>query len=168
MVASLAAATVKAGCENATLDSCLVGTWKQTGGGPEEWMREHMKTVQVHIDTGDVTMTLNEDGTYETSKARSKTEISVEGTPVEATGNMSMQGSGKWSAADDALTFCAMSFEGDGALEVMGPSGREMTMKLPKIAPEDSVVTYTCVGDTLTTVMEMMDSKMTTIFTRVP
>ena len=79
-----------------------------------------------------------------------------------------MQGSGKWSAADGVLTLCAMSFEGDGALEVMGTSGRKTTMKLPRMAPEDSSVNYTCVGDTLTTVMEMMDSKMTTTFTRVP
>jgi len=29
-----------------SIDSCLVGSWKQTGGGAAEWMRQNLKMAQ--------------------------------------------------------------------------------------------------------------------------
>ena len=29
-----------------SIDTCLVGSWKQTGGGAAEWMRQNLKMAQ--------------------------------------------------------------------------------------------------------------------------
>ncbi len=69
------------------IDSCLVGSWKQTGGGGE-WMRQNLKMAQPTAAPSDGTLTFNADGTFSTSKVDSKAEVTAPGTSTRATGQM--------------------------------------------------------------------------------
>jgi hypothetical protein len=69
------------------IDTCLVGSWKQTGGGGE-WMRQNLKMAQPTAAPSDGTLTFNADGTFSTSKVDSKAEVTVPGTSTRATGQM--------------------------------------------------------------------------------
>jgi hypothetical protein len=165
----LAAAPARADCEAASVDNCLVGTWKRTGGGPGEWMREHMKMAQIKIDSSDAMITLKADGTLSTSKVDTSAEIATEDSEIVATGKMISQGSGRWSAAGGTLTMCMDASEGGGTVEFKMPGGKTMNMPMPKSKPTNATMTYTCAGDALSTVQAMpMDSEMTTTYTRVP
>ncbi len=53
-----------------SIDNCLVGTWKQTGGGAAEWMRQNLKMAQPTVAPNDGTLMFNGDGTFSTSKCR--------------------------------------------------------------------------------------------------
>ena len=55
-------------CGSHAIDACLVGAWKQTGGGAAEWMRENMKMAQVKMFASNAVITLNRDGTLSTSQ----------------------------------------------------------------------------------------------------
>jgi hypothetical protein len=64
----------QAGCTaSPAVDACLVGTWKQTGGGAAEWMRQNLKMAQVGAVASNGTLTFNADGTFSTSKVDART-----------------------------------------------------------------------------------------------
>lgn len=157
-----------ADCKVAAVDDCLVGAWKQTGGGPGEWMREHMKMAQIKIEASNATMTFKKDGTFATSRASTDTEVSMNDSPMKAMGKMTTQGSGRWSAADGKLSLCTTSIDAKGSIEMKGPDGETTTMQMPQMQPSDISMSYTCAGDTLSTVQAMpMNSEMTTTYARV-
>jgi hypothetical protein len=159
---SLASVAAHADCKTTAVDNCLVGTWKQTGGGVAEWMREHMKNMaQIKIDASGAAMTLNSDGTFSTSKVDTKSEVTVKEEPVTAMGNMSTQGSGRWSAADGTLTLCMTAIDAQGSMSFKGPDGKMTSMKMPQMKPTDTSMSYTCEGDTLSTVQTMPMGEMT-------
>ena len=168
VLALVGSTPILADCKAAAVDTCLVGTWTQTGGGPGEWMREHMKMAQIKIDMSNATMTFKDDGTFATSKASTDTEVSMKGSQMKAMGKMTSQGSGNWSAADATLELCTTSTDAEGSIQMQGPGGETTTMAMPKAGPSNVSMSYTCDGDTLTTVQAMpMNSKMTTTYARV-
>ena len=114
------------------IDTCLVGSWKQTGGGGE-WMRQNLKMAQPTAAPSDGTLTFNADGTFSTSKVDSKAEVTVPGTSTRATGQMNAQASGTWSAAGGTLTLCMSSVDSKGSIEIEGPGG--MPAPAPRCRP---------------------------------
>ena len=104
------------------IDTCLVGSWKQTGGGGE-WMRQNLKMAQPTAAPSDGTLTFNADGTFSTSKVDSKAEVTAPGTSTRATGQMNAQASGTWSAAGGTLTLCMTSVDSKGSIEIEEDGG---------------------------------------------
>ncbi len=150
------------------IDTCLVGTWKQTGGGAAEWMRQNLKMAQVKAPASNGTLTFNGDGTFSTSKVDSKAEVTAKDAAVHATGQMSAQAGGKWSAAGGTLTLCMTNVSSSGTIEMKGPSGEGIKMPMPQMKPTNSTMTYTCSGDSFSTVQPMpKNTTMTTTYTRV-
>ncbi len=161
---------VRADCEGpAAIDNCLVGRWQQTGGGAAEWMRQNLKMAQVSAPPSNGTLTFNGDGTFSTSKVDSKAEVTAKGAAMQATGQMSAQAAGRWSAAGGTLTLCMTSSDSKGTIELKGPGGEKIKMAMPQMKPANTSMTYTCAGDTLTTTQPMpKNTTMTTTYARVP
>jgi hypothetical protein len=151
-----------------SIDTCLVGTWKQTGGGGE-WMRQNLKMAQPTAAPSNGTLMFNADGTFSTSKVDSKAEVTAPGTSTHATGQMNAQASGTWSAAGGTLTLCMTSVDSKGSIEIEGPGGKKMRLAMPQMKPANTSMAYTCAGATLSTTQPMpKNTTMTTSYARVP
>ena len=160
---------VRAECQPPlAIDKCLVGSWTQTGGGAAEWMRQNLKMAQVSAAPSNGMLTFNGDGTFSTSKVDAKAEVTAKDAAVQATGQMSAQAAGQWSAADGMLTLCTSSADSKGTIELKGPGGEKIKMAMPQMKPANSSMSYTCAGDTLTTTQPMpKNTTMTTTYARV-
>jgi hypothetical protein len=155
-------------CGNHEVDACLIGAWKQTGGGAAEWMRENMKMAQVKMSASDAVITLNRDGTFSTSQVDANAEVAAKNTEMQASAHMTSQGSGQWSAADGKLTLCIDAVVSKGSAQVKLPNGMTMNMKMPQAKPSMSTMSYSCSGDVLSTVQPMpQNTTMTTTYSRV-
>jgi len=152
-----------------SIDSCLVGSWKQTGGGAAEWMRQNLKMAQPTAAPSDGTLTFNANGTFSTSKVDSKAEVTAPCTSTRATGQMNAQASGTWSAAGGTLTLCMTSVDSKGSIEIEGPGGKKMKLAMPQMKPANTSMAYSCAGATLSTTQPMpKNATMTTSYARVP
>lgn len=160
---------VRAECQPPlAIDKCLVGSWKQTGGGAAEWMRQNLKMAQVNAPPSNGTLTFNGDGTFSTSKVNSKAEVTAKDATMQATGQMSAQAAGQWSAAGGTLTLCMTSANSKGTIELKGAGGEKIKMAMPQMKPANTSMTYDCAGDTLTTTQPMpKNTMMTTTYARV-
>lgn len=153
----------QAGCTaSPAVDACLVGTWKQTGGGAAEWMRQNLKMAQVGAVASNGTLTFNADGTFSTSKVDAKAEVGAKDAPMHATGQMSGQASGQWSASGGALTLCMTEVSSKGTIELKGPNGEGVKMAMPQMKPADASMSYT-----LTVQPMPKNTTMTTTYTKV-
>jgi len=163
------AGVADAGCTaSPAVDACLVGTWKQTGGGAAEWMRQNLKMAQIGAVASNGTLTFNGDGTFSTSKVDAKAEVGAKDAPMHATGQVSGQASGQWSAAGGTLTLCMTDVSSKGMIELKGPNGERVKMAMPQMKPAASSISYTCNGDTLSTTQPMpKNTTMTTTYTKV-
>jgi hypothetical protein len=151
-----------------SIDNCLVGTWKQTGGGAAESMRQNLKMAQPIVAPNDGTLTFNGDGTFSTSKVDSKAEVTAPGASMRATGQMNAQASGTWSASGGTLTLCMTSVDSKGTIELGGPAGKKMKLAMPQMKPANTSMIYTCAGATLSTTQPMpKNTTMTTSYARV-
>lgn len=152
------------------IDRCLVGTWKMTGGGAEEWMRKNLKGVHVaSVSAANNNVILKADGTFITGKVTTKATVVSDKDKTTGTGTTAMQASGKWSAASGKLNFCPVTLNSNGNVQMKSASGSTMTMTTPKMQVTNNTVAYTCNGNALTTVRSMpRGTTMTTIYTKVP
>ncbi|NEX91469.1 hypothetical protein [Caulobacter sp. 17J65-9] len=155
-----------------TVDACLVGTWRQTGGGPVEWMRRHMPagaSIPSAERSGDV-FTLNHDGSFTTGTFRASATILMEhadGT-AEGQGRLAAQAGGYWSAADGWLNLCPREQSLAGQARVTLPAGGTRTTPIGPGRPVQSTQTYSCDETSLITWMDMPGSDpMETSYTRV-
>lgn len=168
LAALISSEAAAAGCGNHVIDACLIGAWKQTGGGAAEWMRENMKMAQVKMSVRDAVITLNRDGTFSTSQVGANAEVAAKDAEMQASAQMTSQGSGQWSAADGNLTLCMDAVASKGSAQIKLPNGTMMTMKMPETKPSVSTMSYTCSGDALSTVQAMPhETTMTTTYSRV-
>jgi hypothetical protein len=159
---------IAAECGENKVDACLIGAWKQTGGGAAEWMRENMKMAQVKMSANNAVITLNRDGTFSTSQIDSDAEVTANDAGMQASAHMTSQGSGKWSAAAGALTLCMDAVAAKGSAQIKLPNGTTMNVPMPETKPSVSAMSYTCTGDTLSTVQVMFNNTtMTTTYSRV-
>ena len=151
------------------IDNCLVGTWKQIGGGAAEWMRQNLKMAHTSAAATNGTLTFNGDGTFSTSKVDTNAEVSANDLSMHASGQMSAQASGKWSAAGGTLMLCVTAADSKGTIELEGPGGHKMKMAMPQMKPTDTSMAYSCAGDTLSTTQRMPNNTtMTTGYARLP
>ncbi len=151
------------------IDTCLVGSWEQSGGGAAEWMRQNLKMAQPIAAPSNGTLTFNADGTFSTSKIDSKAEVGAKDATIHATGQMNAQASGRWSAAGGTLTLCMTEVASKGTIELEGAGGHKMKMAMPQMQPADTSMAYGCAGDTLSTTQKMpKNTAMTTSYARMP
>jgi hypothetical protein len=161
---------VLADCLNShAVDACLVGTWKQTGGGAAEWMRQNMKMAQVSVSASNNMLTFNGDGTFSTSTADASAHVvAKEGAPLQATGHMTAQGNGQWSVVDGKLNLCVTAVDSSGSIQMQGDHGMTTKVPMPQMKPSASSVTYRCDGDTMSTVQPMPhNTTMSTTYAKV-
>jgi hypothetical protein len=155
-------------CGNNAIDACLIGAWQQTGGGAAEWMRENMKMAQVKMSASNAVITLNRDGTLSTSQVDTKAEVAAKNAEMQASAQMTSQGSGQWSAAEGKLTLCMDAVASTGSAQLKLPNGMTLAMPMQQAKPSVSTMSYTCSGDTLSTVQPMPNNTtMTTTYSRV-
>jgi hypothetical protein len=80
---------------------------------------------------------------------------------------MSTQGGGQWSAADGKLTLRVTAVDTKGGVALNGPGGQSTNIPMTHMGSSEIILTYTCDGDTLSTVQAMpMNSTMTTTYAR--
>jgi hypothetical protein len=143
-------------------------TWQQSGGGPTEWMRQHMKAAQVTVTATEALFTFKADGTFSTSKVDATAQVSAKDGQIQATSQMSAEASGQWSAAAGKLTFCNTALNSQGTMELKLPGGKTTTVPIPQAQGKGTTMDYTCAGDTFSTVQPMpMNPAITTTYTRV-
>jgi hypothetical protein len=86
------------------IDQCLVGRWRLTGGGPQEWLRNQgIPFTRMEVSTFDLTM--NEDGTYSTGGFSSAFRAEYPDMAGGAEGTTQAT-SGRWSAEEGQLSGC--------------------------------------------------------------
>jgi hypothetical protein len=125
--------------------------------------------AQVSAPPSNGMLSFNGDGTFSTSKVDSKAEVGAKDSAMHATGQMSAQASGQWSAARGTLTLCMISADSKGTIELEGPGGKKMKMAMSQMKLANTSMAYTCAGDTLTTTQPMpKNTTMTTNYARVP
>lgn len=143
------------------IDRCLVGTWGLTGGGPREFLRRAGVPI-TRDNMGQLTITLNEDGTYTTRNV----SIDYQTDPGDPIGPVDTRGEvqashGRWSAEDGRLQACADG--GGSAAATHTVRGRVIPQSMPSIAGVEGGTQYTCTDTTLTTIP---DPRMPYTFTR--
>lgn len=151
---------VEASCEpcagSRAIDRCLVGAWRQTGGGAVEWMRRNMPPgLSIpNVNAGEQAMVLMEDGTYWTAPFSQELTILIEGRDgtTRADGRGVAQASGRWSAEGGRLNLCADSEAFSGRAVFTPPSGGRFTMPLAAPGPSGPMsYDYTCSAGSLET-----------------
>jgi|CXWL01.1.fsa_nt_gi hypothetical protein len=138
------------------IDRCLLGTWRQTGGGPMEWLRRQGIPQVTRDNTGALVMTLNENGTFSSQNVGMDFQVTVPGRdgPTTGDGYGAIQGtSGRWSAQDGRLYACFDSGgEAAGTVAVRTPGGGSSSpFAFGSNAGEQGSSSYTCSDAAFTT-----------------
>lgn len=155
---------------HAPRDACLVGTWKMTSGGAEEWMRRNIHKAHVTaMSAQNNTITLKADGTFMTGHATAKANVEANDGTMHGTGTMQGQASGHWSAGRGTLKLFTEAMNAQGKVTITGPDGRPITVNTHPQGPQDSAMTYSCRGAAFTTTQPMpRGTAMTTTYTKLP
>jgi hypothetical protein len=152
-------------------DACLVGTWRQTGGGAEAWMQRNLPPgVPVpQIETqGDETMSLGPDGSFSTGPRQGTAKVEFGQMQVES--DITGSAKGRWSAANGKLNLCPAAADTGGEVRIIGPGGQQFAMPVSPESEEPVSLDYVCAGNTLETSLAFpeMDDPLTTQYTRAP
>jgi hypothetical protein len=149
------------------IDRCLVGTWKMTTNGTEQWMRAHIRNYHVtSIQTTDNTITLKADGTFTTGNSKVTTR-GVSNTGASGTGTMNAQASGVWSAADGKFNICARASTMEGTTTVTG-NGHSTTTAVHPAVPPVATRPYTCSANIFTASQPLHGDTVVSTYTKVP
>lgn len=161
--------TMEAGCGDClgvtTTDTCLVGTWRLTGGGSIEWMRSQGIPITSASMQND-TITFHRGGGYVTGAMEA--QMRIQQPRSRADGQGSFQGGGRWSTREGVLNMCADMQAVSGQVTVTDRYG-SLTGRIPPVAgPGNQSSRYTCSGNTLNTEIDMPGyPPMRSQFTRV-
>jgi hypothetical protein len=162
-----------AGCMvSRAIDRCVVGRWRQTGGGPLEYLRSRGVPITIANQT-ELVLTMNDDGTFSTNDI--DTDVEMEQTmPRGRTMRSTGQGrtgavSGRWSAEDGELMGC---IDSGGAQEGMTTTQVEShVVSSPwgglDVRGSGGATTYTCSDTTFTTSAPTEHGPMEYRFTRM-
>lgn len=122
------------------IDACLVGAWRQTGGGAVEWMRRNMQKGMTipNTDQGDRVIVFNGDGGYRSAPASGKITMRMESAEggLRADSDLKVQARGRWSAKSGMLHLCTDHQTFEGRARITTPGGPQQVMPLP--APQAS------------------------------
>lgn len=154
---SFAAAHAGASDPSPTQDTCLIGTWVQTGGGPGEWMKERMPNQQlpVTLQQGQGVMVLQPDGRY----TASITNLGVEAIHKDPAGfrqSLSAQASaaGRWSASNRRLSMEAETANFTASNDAVTQAAERLRARHSQSGQRGRVF-YGCRGNHLTTRTEV-------------
>ena len=163
------------GCANSTsVDSCLVGTWRQTGGGAVEWMRRELAGRSPEIDVrppNDVPLTFRPDGTFSAPPLATSDFMGYNSRRgnAQARGVSQSQSSGTWSASKGFVALCAAQQEWRTAGTIQ--KDRKTTPYSAAIsgAADPMQMSYSCSENQLETRLEIQGSRhpMTTIYSKI-
>lgn len=148
-------------------DRCLVGTWRQSGGGPVEHLRRTLPPeIFDRIASSAQQMVFHADGRFESGIASASIGAASRGVRYDGQGRFNS--SGRWSANGDTLTFCPDVQDVRGRIEIQAGDERG-TMAVPPAPARPTVSTYSCSATSLTTHVPMGRSggTMSTTFSRV-
>lgn len=169
---ALATLPVQADCLGSSeLDSCLVGTWRQTAGGPEEWLRTQLPpgvptpTVAVRNQV----VSLRGDGTFVSAPVSVQSSMSLDEGRAQGDSAMQVQASGRWSVAGGVLNFCPDVQNMNGQTRVTQADGSSYNQSLGPAAPLQNISQrYRCAADRLETEMSFPGNPqpMTTTYSR--
>jgi hypothetical protein len=90
------------------IDACVVGRWRQTGGGPLEYLRSRGIPITVANQT-ELVLTMNADGTFSTNEINTDVEIEMptpRGTLRSTGAGRTSAVIGRWAALDGELQGC--------------------------------------------------------------
>lgn len=164
-----------ASCEpclaSTAIDRCVVGVWRQTGGGPLEYLRRNGVPITM-ANQDQLELTMRDDGTFSTNAIR--TEMQTETT--DSHGHR-LRGSGRgatsavhgrWSAEGGALRGCVDSGGSPRGVTTLEAEGHSRSMPWSGSAAGTSGGTnYSCSDATFTTSSPTRYGDMTYTFTRV-
>lgn len=154
-----------AGCEpcggSSAVDECLVGAWRETGGGPIEWMRQVMEGIEIPAgERRNVVEVYYSDGSYLTAPLTAEiTAIAqTDHATLRGDGNMTVQASGRWSAEAGTLHLCQDQLHSTGTLRARSSDGMDEMFPLPIPQTPDIVsLDYTCTDSSLETRLPIPD-----------
>ncbi|WP_395645188.1 hypothetical protein [Terricaulis sp.] len=153
------------------IDRCLVGRWRQTGGGPLEYMRSRgVPITRANVDA--LVITLNDDGTFQSGGANIDVEtrtVDHHGHVMESDSEGSVRPShGRWSAEAGRFSGCFDGGGGASGQTVASAGGYAMTTPFGSadLAGTGGGTSYTCSATTFTTSSPTRYGPMTYTFTR--
>ena len=137
---------------SAAHDRCLVGNWKMTVNGAEEWMRHNLHMAHaISVQATNNTIAFKPDGTFLTGASHVTTHVASNNGHTEGSGTLSAQASGRWATRDGALYMCTAAVNSSGTVHLQDSSGANTTMAMPHMTAQNSHQAYHCSGDTFTT-----------------
>lgn len=164
------AGTLAARCEVCAgvreVDACMIGTWRMTADGAEQWARENLPNYRsTGISQVGNTLTLNADGTFTTGAS----SVTARGELGEsrATGRMSGQASGRWSTSGGQLHQCFDAASAGGSVTVT-TRGQTITTPTTAAIPPVASTAYSCAAGAFTQTIPMGGrGSVTSTYTRV-
>lgn len=169
--------TVRSTCEPCAgteeIDSCLVGSWRKTGGGAVEWMRRELPPeFSITHQDSDGIVTYRADGSYWSAPyGYGMTGLHRKSMGVtRAEGGAVAQGFGRWSVTGGVLNQCPHSESLAGTLQVTRPEHSTRTARLsPPRASGPVRMSYRCTETILETQLPIPGSAspIITTFTRI-
>lgn len=153
------------------IDRCLVGRWRQSGGGPVEYLRARGIPF-THTNVDPLVLTMNDDGTFQTGGANldvGTRTVDSHGHVMESESQGRVQASfGRWSADGGRISGC---FDGGGSGSgTTRSSAAGYTITTPFSSPDvggtSGGTSYTCSATTFTTSQPTRYGPMTYTFTR--
>jgi hypothetical protein len=133
-------------------DACVVGTWRETSGGADEWMREHLsRGLRVEAEIVRQQMTFDAQGNFSTEPTGGT--FSLDDGENRADGTVTnVQSSGRWSSSEGVLQLCPTTQTYDARARMTTASGGQLPIPVPPASvPASRAMAYRCVGDTLET-----------------
>lgn len=166
----------------AVIDRCVVGRWRQTGGGPIEYLRSRGIPITIANQT-ELVITMNDDGTFSTNDINTDVEMEMQmpHDTVRVTGaGRTSAVTGRWSAQDGELLGCIDSGgEREGVTTFPESSDADRVSRRLGYGPyinthpwggnaagTGGATTYTCSETTFTTSSPTEHGPMNYIFTR--
>lgn len=130
-------------------DRCLVGAWTLTGGGPVEWLRANGMGDRVEIDVSELSVRMRSDGRYVTAPVDVLLEAEQDGLVINGVGT-GTEATGTWSAGDGVLNICPQTAQITATVTTASQSMTQMFGAGPEMQ-----MTYTCAGNTLSTLLDI-------------
>jgi hypothetical protein len=152
------------------IDSCIVGRWRQTGGGPLEYLRS--RGVPITMAAQDpLVLTMRNDGTFSTNAIRTSVQMVQQmprGNTMTGTGSgVTSPVHGRWSAEGGILQGCIDSGGRPDGTTVISSAGHSYATPWGGgVAGSSGGAEYTCSDSTFTTSSPTEHGPMTYTFTR--
>ncbi len=109
---------------------------------------------------------MSADGTFATAESSTKATVDKDGMHTESA--MTGQASGRWSAAEGKLNFCASKAHFEGTATVSA-GGKKTNIPLQPKIPSVATSSYVCAGDTFTQTMHIGKAgDIVSTFKRIP